>query len=140
MNVKIMNTRKGILSGEKLILPDAQIFLETKKRYAVINAHNGIYVAVIIIHIDDDLLVGSYVDDFQWDCEVPMLSEFFVDWSTIDYGFCKLIQWAPEMANAFGGSFHHTAKRFYFDFELYQKSYEERNGIPCKKRREAHTR
>ncbi|MCB6991983.1 hypothetical protein LI177_00475 [bacterium 210820-DFI.6.37] len=136
--VQIKNLKSEVIpgTGTETVLFDVEVFLEEQKRYAVIEVwKNELYVAANVINADGNKLIAEYVDDFKcWD-DIPMLMSFSVDWSYIGYGFCKLIQWAPEKANEFGGSFSHTAKRFYYDAELYNKCYEEKNGVPSKKYR-----
>ena len=136
--VQINKLKSGVIpgTGTETVLFDVEVSLENQKRYAVIEVHkNEVYVAVDVIRTDGNKLTAEYVDDFQcWD-DIPMLMSFSVDWSCIGYGFCKLIQWAPEKVNEFGGSFSHTAKRFYFDAELYSKCCEEKHGVTNKKYR-----
>ena len=54
--------------------------------------------------------------------------------SCIEYGFCTVNLWAPELVNEFGGSFDKTLKRFTFDWELYKECYEKRHGVPCRRK------
>ena len=63
-----------------------------------------------------------------------MMMRFSVDWNCIKYGFCKLNLFAPELSDEFGGYLDGTVARFYFDWELYKKCYEELNGVPCNKK------
>ncbi|MBQ3264231.1 MAG: hypothetical protein IJH07_00500 [Ruminococcus sp.] len=103
-------------------------------RYAVIEAsQNSLFIAVKVVSCDNDLLVGEYVDHYRFDNDIPMMMKYTVLWDCIRYGFCKLNLWAPEMADEFSGYFDQTVKRFYFDWELYKKCYEDINGVPCKK-------
>ena len=137
MKVQINNLKPGVFTRDEIeaALNAEKIFMEPQKRYAVIEVYKKeLYIAVNVLNIDDEKIVVEYFDYFRWEIDIPMLMSFSVDWSCIDYGFCKLIQWAPEMYNQFGGTFSHTAKRFYFDVELYKKCYEEENGVPCKKK------
>lgn len=134
MNVVINNLKNPLCGMKRNTFEVSDISMDSDKRYAVAEIFkNEVYVGLRIKSIDDDILVGEYVDQFQcW--EDTILMQFFVDWSCIEYGFCKLNMWAPELANKHGGHFDHTAKRFYFDWELYKKRYEETNGVPCKKK------
>lgn len=46
-------------------------------------------------------------------------------------GFLDWVMFETEFKKWFFG---HTAKRFYFDWELYKKRYEELNGVSCTKK------
>lgn len=136
MKAQIKKMKPGVVPGAETeaILLDVEVYMEDQKRYAVIEVYNNeLYIAANVISADDEKIVAEYLDAFQWWDDIPMMMLFSIDWSCIGYGFCKLIQWAPEMANVFGGSFSHTAKRFYFDADIYKKRYEEKNAVPCRK-------
>ena len=107
------------------------------EQYAVVTlCHNEVFIAVAVLENDSDVMTCRYIDHFIVFDEIPMLRKYYVDWGFADYGFCKLIQWAPELANNFNGSFSSTLHRFYFDRALYEQKYEELNGVPYKKRKE----
>ena len=134
MNVVINNLKKSLrLSRDTFEV--SNLSMDAEKRYAVAEIFkNELYIAFKIISIDDENVVGEYFDYYACMEDAVMLMSFSVDWNCINYGFCKLIMWAPEMENEFGGYFDHTAKRFYFDWELYKKCYEEINGVPCNRK------
>lgn len=91
-------------------------------------------MAVKVLSRDDGLLVGDYVNACHYSSDEPMLQKISVDWSCIEYGFCTVNLWAPELVNEFGGSFDKTLKRFTFDWELYKECYEKRHGVPCRRK------
>ncbi len=103
------------------------------RRFAVINIHNGLYIAVGVTDADDLSLSAEYVDSYLYDgSDEPMLQKLWIEWDCICYGFCKLRLWAPERVDATGRSIF-TLHRFYFDRELYERKYEEINGVPYRK-------
>ncbi len=132
MKVVIRNLKKPLAITRTDTFEATWVSMDSEKRYAVAEIYkNETYVALNIISVDDDILVGEYVDRFEYpEDDTPMLMDFTVSWNCIKYGFCKLIMWAPELVNRYG-NFSHTAKRFYFDWELYKKSYEDIHGVPC---------
>ena len=103
------------------------------QRYAVAETSPGVFVAMKVTSLDEDLLIGEFVNSCVYSVDTPMLNSIFVDWGCIGFGFCKLILWAPEWVNEFGG-FENTIERFYFDWELYKTCYEKLHGVPCKKK------
>lgn len=112
-----------------------RIHFDPTRRYAVVEPRpNWLYVAVRVLSLDDELLVGDYVNACQYSSDEPMLQKISVDWSCIEYGFCTVNLWAPELAGEFGGGFDKTLKRFYFDWELYKECYEKRHGVPCRRK------
>ncbi len=138
MAVQITNIPKGVIpNGESSIKMDSpNISLSPGGDYAVIEIfHNELFIAVNVLFCDQESLSGEYVDHFLYFDDKPMLMRFTTDWNNIKYGFGKLVLWAPEKANEFGGSFDKTVKRFYFDWDLYKRSYEELHGVPFKKKR-----
>ena len=101
-------------------------------RYAVAEIFaNELFVALEILDEDGEDLVGRYVDHFTDMDIVPMLKRYSVDWSCICYGFAKLVLFAPEMSEEFGGYFDQTMRRFWFDRELYERKYLEMHGVPA---------
>ena len=133
MKVKIHNIDSCIIRNNDATFPAIQVSVDPKRQYAVVEISPQKFLALHITSWDDRLLTGEYVDHFFWDDDTPELRSFTVDWNYIQYGFCKLILWAPERRNENGGQSAHTVKRFYFDRELYKERYEEINGIACKK-------
>jgi len=120
---------RGFRDGE--ILEAVRVSTDPEGRYAVAELHaNELFAAFRITARGEELLAGDYVDSFAFDNDVPMLLKFSVSWDYIPYGFCKLILWAPEMANRFDGCFEKTVKRFYFDRALYEAKREELHGSP----------
>ena len=81
------------------------------------------------------MIIGEYVDHYETYSDDLMLMSYHVECGCIDWGFAKLVLWAPEMADKWNGYFENTVHRFYFDRELYKRSYEEKNGVPCPKRK-----
>lgn len=135
MKVIINNLPKTLPDIKDENLEKTRISIDPEKRYAVLEVfRKELFVAVKINSMNGDILDCEYVDKFAWWNDFTMLTDFCVNWDCIEYGFCKLTMWAPELANEYGGYFDHTAKRFYFDWELYKKRYEELNGVPCTKK------
>lgn len=135
MNIQILNIKEPSLFGRGDTFSAVRISYAPDRRYAVAEIiPNELFVAVKIIRFDGDMPVGEYVDYYEFDNCIPMAIRFTVLWGYIKYGFCKLNLYAPEKVNEFGGSLDKTVKRFYFDRDLYKRSYEEINGVPCKKR------
>lgn len=133
MKVKILNIDNRIFRNSSESFNAIQVSVDPKHQYAVVEIIPQKLVALHITSWDDGLLTGEYVDHFFWDDDTPEIRSFTVDWNYIQYGFCKLILWAPERINENGGQSSHTVKRFYFDCELYKERYEEINGIAYKK-------
>ena len=132
MKVNIQNIPQSLCTDEPF--EAYSVSTDPDNRYAVVEAFsNCLFIAVKIVSRDDDLLVGEYVNHYEFHNDIPMLTKFTVYWDCIRYGFCKLDLWAPEMADRFGGYYSKTVARFYFDWELYKKCYEEINGVPCEK-------
>ena len=102
------------------------------QRYAVAETSPGVFAAMKVTSLDEDLLIGEFVNSCVYSVDTPMLNSIFVDWGCIGFGFCKLILWAPEWVNELGG-FCKTICRFYFDWELYKTCYEKIHGVPCSK-------
>ena len=98
-------------------------------RFAVIKLHYGtLFLGIRVTDAGNDSLAGKYVDCCSCSSDEPMLTKLWVDWGCIGYGFCKLVLWAPEKANEFGGSFERTLHRFYFDRDLYERKKNELHG------------
>ena len=98
------------------------ISYDPEKRYAVADYYKKMFIAFKVSKSDGDLLSGEYLDMYYADdSDVPMLESYSVDWSCIQYGFCKICHFAPELLNIIGG-FSHTVKRIYFDRDLYKKA------------------
>ena len=135
MKIKINGLKKGVVYGNRDTLDVSSVSMDSEHKYAVAEVfRNELYIAVKIIAYENDILIWEYVDHYSDSDDCVMLMKYYVDWECIKYGFCKLILWAPEMAAKWNGSFEKTVKRFYFDWELYKRSYEEKHGVPCPKR------
>lgn len=135
MRIKVNNLKKGIPRGDTDTFEALSVSKDPEGRYAVVKIQfRGIYFAIKIISEDDDMLIGEYVGHYVSYSDDPMLMRYQMDWGCIYFGFAKIVLWAPEMANKWNGSFEKTVKRFYFDWELYKKSYEKQHGVPCPKR------
>ena len=133
MKVQIKNLKKGIINNTADVIEAYRVYTDPSSKYAVIEVYqNELFVAVIIEEYDHDLLVGKYVDHYSRFNDVPMLLKFKVSWDHIQYGFCKLLLWAPEDPAV--GYFERTVARFYFDWQRYKESYEAINGVPCNKK------
>ena len=131
----INNLKAGILNHYDGFVEAVSYSMSPDKKYAVIEVYRDLlYIAVNVVSFEDGVLVGDYVN-YTWTSapDELMLYHFVIDWDFIRNGYCKLILFAPEMVNEFGGSFQKTIKRFYFDWELYKRCYEKRYGIPCTK-------
>ncbi|MBQ7547170.1 MAG: hypothetical protein IJT41_09430 [Clostridia bacterium] len=130
MKVQIKNIKKSILRNPDGIAEAHSISTDPSSKYAVIEVfRNELYVAVKIEEYNRDILIGEYVDSYSRCNDIPMLLRFKVSWDCIQYGFCKLLLWAPENC-----VYEKTVARFYFDWNLYKKSYEAINGVPCTKK------
>ncbi len=101
------------------------------RRFAVAKLHYGtLFIAVRVDEEESTSLSGEYVDCFSYALDDPMLTKLWIEWDCIAYGFCKLVLWAPEKANEFGGSFERTLHRFYFDRNLYERKKNELHPAP----------
>ncbi len=134
MKVVIYNIKEGITHENPRLFETNKVSVDPENRYAVVEVQNGLFVAIKITSSKDGLLTGEYVDHYwAYDSDIPILQKYTVSWENITNGFCKLVLWAPEKVNKFGGSFEKTVKRFYFDWERYKHRYEELNGVQCPK-------
>ena len=107
----------------------SSIYFGPDNKYAVIRiTGKGLFVAVKTVEETAEELRCIYIDHYTYFTDEPMLQKLWVDWACARYGFCKLILWAPELVNEFGGFFETTLHRFYFDRELYEKKREELHG------------
>lgn len=135
MKVKINNLKEGIVRGDDDTFEAISFSKDPTGRYAVVNIrYKEIYFAIKIISEDDDMIIGEYVDHYETYSDDLMLMSYHVEWGCIDWGFAKLVLWAPEMADKWNGFFEHTVHRFYFDWELYKRSYGEKHGVPYPKK------
>ena len=135
MKIKINGMTKPVPGIRGGTAEARKVWTDPEGRYAVAEIFTDeLYLALKIEETDGETLTGEYVDRYERANDVPMLMRFTVDWGCIRYGFCKLLLWAPELAEEAGGGFEKTVKRFYFDRELYEKSYEELNGVPYGKK------
>ena len=133
MRVRILHMKAGLVPRGREFFDAISVAEDPEGRYAVAELYaNELFVALRITGRDGDTLSGEYVDHFSYCDDVPMLLKFSVSWDCSPYGFCKLILWAPEMANRFDGCFESTVKRFYFDRALYEAKREELHGSPGK--------
>ena len=135
MRVSINNLPADLIRGEDGPFEAVSVSMAPDGRYAVVEAvREALFVAVNVISCEDGVLVGDFVN-YCWTSapDIPMMYSINTDWSYIGEGYCKLVLFAPEMVNEFGGRFDKTISRFYFDWELYKKCYEKRHGIPCDK-------
>ena len=132
MIARIINA-KGIPEHMNDCINVTSVSIDPEQRYAVVETSPGVFVAVKISSLSENMLTGEYVDSCSYSVDLPMLNKIYVYWECIRFGFCKLVLWAPELANENGGSFYRTIKRFYFDWERYKTCYEEICGVPCKK-------
>ena len=134
MKIRIINPQAAG-SAEEILFEADSVSADPGGRYAVAKAGYGLYLAFRITSRSGDTVTGEYVNHFRYDLDddIPMLRSITVDWNCIEYGFCKLDLFAPEMVNEFGGSFDKTICRFYFDWERYRTCYEKNNGVPCTK-------
>ena len=108
----------------------SNVFFSPDRRYSVIKIHNCLFIAVRVTDADDLSLNSEYVDCYSYDgYDEPMPQKLRIDWNCICYGFCKLCLWAPEL-----DKYDVTLHRFYFDRELYERKYEEINGVPYRKK------
>lgn len=126
----IINRPDAVSGGSQSILEPISVSMDPERRYAVVETRPSDFTALTVTSLDDELLIGDYVDHYSWSTDVPMLYSFIVSWDCIRFGFCKLILWAPELSNKNGGDFFQTARRFYFDRELYRASREALHGVP----------
>ena len=104
------------------------ISLSPDSRYAVVFLGSlGPFVAVKLLEsAPDGTSCGEYLDSCRgYDEDIPMLMKYSVDWDMIGFGFCKLVLFAPEMSEKFGGAFSGTVHRFYFDRALYERKRKE---------------
>ena len=98
MRVMIHNLKSNILSENNGIIEAYKVFIDPGHKYAVVEVyHDELFIAIKIVSDERDLLAGEYVDHVIESIDVPMLHKYQVSWETIEYGFCKLILWAPEM-------------------------------------------
>ena len=120
---------------------DAQLVIRSPDgRYAVAQILGGeSFVAFEVESQEDGRLAGRFVDAYLDLDVVPMLKSYRVDWSHIDWGFAKLILFAPEQSERFKGAFEGTVHRFWFDRPLYERRYLEKFGIPSRRARQAQT-
>lgn len=116
---------------------DAQLVTRSPDgRYAVAQVLGGeSFVAFEVESEADGQLAGRFVDAYLDLDVVPMLKSYRVDWSHIDWGFAKLILFAPEQSERFKGCFEGTVRRFWFDRPLYERRYLEKFGIPSRRAR-----
>ena len=108
---------------------EKDVLFSPDRRFAVIRLHYGaLFLAIRVTDAGNDSLAGEYVDCCSYSSDEPVLTKLWVDWGCIGYGFCKLVLWATEMVNEFGGSFEQTLHRFYFDRNLYERKKNELHG------------
>ena len=132
MKITITNLPAGLAAGGRTAFEPVSLSEDPLGRYAVAELFaNELFVALKILRRDGDELLCRYVNHYAYQDDVPMLLRFSVQWDCIRYGFCKLNLWAPEATENRDGYFDRTVKRFYFDWELYKKCYEDVNGVPC---------
>ena len=131
MTIEIRNP--GDADHENSIsFPAVRVSTDPEQRYAVAEKRGGLFVAFRLSSCDGESMTGEYLNHYRYDySDIPMLQGITADWSCIEYGFCKLNLFAPEMVNEFGGSFDKTLCRFYFDWERYKICYEKINGVAC---------
>lgn len=102
-----------------------KIWCSPDKTKAVLEIFRSeLYVAVSVEKEEDGCLFCKYVDHFayyDWDTNFRVFEG--VDWSYLEYGFCKLRSWSFDTGELY-------AKRFYFDRQLYLKKYREKTGKP----------
>ena len=134
MRVRIRNLKPGLIFSGVDTFENVTVSMDPERRYAVAEVYPvELFVAVKILSLEDGLLDGDYLDHYSFSPE-PMLMKFTADWGSMEYGFCKLRLWAPELANEFGGAFERTVRRFYFDWDRYTARYQEQCGVPCPKK------
>ena len=98
--------------------------------YAVVTwRRRELMIALQVEEEDPESLTGTFVDAYSIEFDEVMLYRFSLDWHWINLGFCKVVLWAPEKVNEFGGVFDKTVHRFYFDRDLYQRRVHERHGL-----------
>lgn len=61
MNIQILADKKIPLYDGDIVQP-VKVFLEPENRFAVIEVFKGLFVAVRIESLDQELLVGRYID------------------------------------------------------------------------------
>lgn len=136
MNIRITNCDSRCMScifradsdGDSAVFEahDRAVSLSPDKRYAVVRYRSYLYIAVRVASLDEELLTGEFVDSYYYSPDDDfVLAMPEIAWNWIHYGFCKLILWAPESVNEFGGFFDGTLCRFYFDRELYERKKKE---------------
>lgn len=116
--VKMSNLNNEAFRKRTDAFDAVSVSTDPEGRYVVAEVAPRKYVAIRITACSDECLGGEYVDHYVWDDDTPELKSFSIDWSCIQFGFCKLRLWAPERVKEFGGHFDITLKRFYFDREL----------------------
>lgn len=102
-----------------------RVSMDPEGRYAVVEPGFGhLFIGVRIVSCENNHLVGEYVD-YWYDpgTDVPMLYGYSVSWDCIQFGFCKLVLFAPEI-----DLLEKTMHRIYFDRELYEKSVQSLHG------------
>ena len=132
MKITIRNMKKGLVSASACTFEPVSLSVDPSGRYAVAELYAGeLFVAARILSRTENELVCDYVNYYSCFNDVPMLMKFTVNWDCLQWGFAKLERWAPELAAENDGFFDATVKRFYFDWELYKRCYQERHGVPC---------
>lgn len=132
MIVKILNCKHpGILSeGNKAL----QIWMSPDKKYAVAEVFAAeSFVAGLIEEVDEEKGIMTLIckDSFSTEMEEIDYNSYTVDWSCMQYGFCKLRSRSLE-------SYKSRVFRIYFNPELYIRKYEELNGVPYAEGRKLH--
>ena len=138
MRITIRNP-EGLLSRYTGAAPGQTVSLEVPREdlelgpggiYAVVTwRERELMIAIRVEEESPESLAGSFVDAYSIEFDEIMLYRFRLDWRWIIFGFCKVVLWAPEKVNEFGGVFEKTVHRFYFDRELYKRRVHERHGL-----------
>lgn len=108
----------------------SKLWISPDERYMIVEWYKSeLYVFVSVDKVIDDTYVGNFIEVYEPHYMDIDLRVYSADWSCMKYGFCKLMLF--EMESGFDG----CVKRFYFDKELYIRSYEEETGRKFKKKR-----
>ena len=120
MKVKVLNS-KAITSDEFVNIHD--FWVSPDERYAIIEVYvDELFLVVeVILNSEDSMTVRTIRE--RWHMNEPDIFRYKVDWSCMKYGFCKLDTRSMESDET-------KTERFYFDPDLYKRTYEEMHGVP----------
>lgn len=125
MEVMILNWASRYNKDDFILVP--RVWVSPDEKYIVIERfRDELYVAARIVTKAGDGWIAEFEECYAPRCDSIDLRGWSVDWSCMQYGFCKLRCF--EMESGFDGTVH----RFYFDRALYRKKRLELSSDPTR--------